>query len=77
MEEDLALLQETAKEIIGQLNCDLTPETAISAIDGWDSVAMVRILLTLECEMNVQFDTTEIANIKTISDVLNLMKNGR
>ncbi len=77
MDPNLAILTQVASDILGRYDLELTPETRISTVKGWDSVALVKILLTLETQLGVEFETYDIPNIQTVGDVVKMMEKAQ
>jgi acyl carrier protein len=48
----------------------ITEETSRKELKEWDSVAHVKLVLTIEDEFNMRFTTEEVASIKTVSDFI-------
>ena len=69
-EENLQKLQEIFRDIIDDESLELTESYSTQDNDDWDSVAMVQILLAVEAEFGVKFTTDEVANIKSVADIL-------
>ena len=69
-EENLQKLQEIFRDIIDDESLELTELYSTQDNDDWDSVAMVQILLAVEAEFGVKFTTDEVANIKSVADIL-------
>ena len=42
-------------------------------VDGWDSLAHIRILLAIETEFNVRFETSEMAALPTVGALAELI----
>ena len=70
----ILLLQRIVDDVLPHQVGTLEACQRISSIPGWDSVAMVQILLLLEAEAGIEFDTLDIVNIKTVGDMLDLLK---
>jgi len=49
----------------------LSPETTSCDIRGWDSFAHVTLLGDIEGKFNINFSGFEIANFKTVGDIIN------
>lgn len=47
----------------------------IDTTDLWNSLKKVEIIIALEEEFDIVFSPKEIAEIKTVSHILNLVKN--
>lgn len=66
----LQKLQEIFRDVIDDESLVLTESYSTQDNDDWDSVAMVQILLAVEAEFGVKFSTDEVANIKSVNDIL-------
>lgn len=70
MEENILKLQEIFRDVIDDETLVLTQNYSTTDNEDWDSVAMVQILLAVEMQFSVKFTTDEVANIKSVSDIL-------
>ena len=52
----------------------LTKETTADQVDGWDSLAHVRIVIAIEQVFGIRFDTAEVAGLTNVGDLLNLIE---
>jgi acyl carrier protein len=68
-------------EIIGRLNTvfadvldienlALTENTTASDIEGWDSLAHVRLMIASEREFGIRFPTNEMAQLKNVGELV-------
>ncbi|MBI1185983.1 MAG: acyl carrier protein [Alphaproteobacteria bacterium] len=48
-----------------------TPDLAAADVDGWDSLAHVRVILAVEKAFNVKFKAAEINVMKNVGDLAN------
>jgi len=55
----------------------LTSELALGDIPGWDSVRMVRLVVSLEEKLGRQLDDAELESIETVADVEKLIEASR
>jgi acyl carrier protein len=55
---------------IEQITTDSSPQT----IESWDSVQHLNLVLALEQEMGVVIDPEEIERMKTVGDMIDLVK---
>ena len=77
MNED-EILQRVQMVVRDQLDEDdivLTPETRASAVDGWDSLAHVRIMVAIEEAFGVRFDTSEITTLENVGALVALVRS--
>ncbi len=75
MEETFDQLQEVFQDIFQDDEISLTRETTAADIDGWDSLMHVTLMLNVEAGFNVRFSSTEVAVLKTVGELLDLIEN--
>ena len=66
-------LQTIFRDIFDNLTLQITEETAPANLAEWDSVATVQIVLATEAEFGVRFTTDEVADIRSVADILNCL----
>jgi acyl carrier protein len=49
------------------------PELSAKDVDGWDSLTHIRLMLTVERAFKIKFSTSEIGNLKDVSDLVALI----
>ncbi len=52
----------------------ISEETSRKALKEWDSVAQVKLVLTIENEFDMRFTMEEVASIKTVSDFIDAIE---
>lgn len=70
LNEKIALLEETLDTDEGVL----TPETRLSDVDEWDSIAALSLIVMLDEEFEKSISGEEIKALVTISDILAYMQ---
>lgn len=63
--------------VLNGLTPQLTEGLALGAIPGWDSVAMVRLVVAIEEKVGRQLSDLELESIETVADVERLLKVSR
>lgn len=76
-DEISALVVEVFQEVLDIDDLVLTAETTADQVDGWDSLAHVRLVIAIEQAFGIRFDTTEIAGLANIGDLLALIERKR
>jgi acyl carrier protein len=51
----------------------LTEEQVLGEIPGWDSVAMVRLVVAIEERLDRQLSDSELESIETVADIEKLV----
>ena len=76
MSENLIQAIKTALEnVTGEDDLAITAETSAADVDGWDSLANVRLFIELEGELGLRFNASEIENLKNVGDIAQLISS--
>lgn len=55
---------------LGKKNENLSLETKIKDLEGWDSLTNIRFVVMIETKYNVKFSIREVIGWKTINDMI-------
>lgn len=69
-EQKIALLE----EMLELDNGSLSPETELSSIDEYDSMAKLSLIVLMDEECNKKLTGEQIREFKTVADILNFME---
>ena len=69
-----ARLAEIFEDVFDADSIKLTPELSAEDVDGWDSLAHIRLILTVEKAFRIKFSTAEIGKLKNVGDLVKLIK---
>jgi acyl carrier protein len=64
---------ELLREVGGRPVAALDSQTALNGIDGWDSLAMVRLMVKLEQLLDRELGEDELGALVTVGDVQRLI----
>jgi acyl carrier protein len=67
-------LTEVFHDVFDDDSITVTPGLSAKDVDGWDSLAHIRLIVTVEKTFQVRFSTTEIGSLKTVSDLVYLIQ---
>ena len=67
-------VRQVAADVFGTTPEKITAASSPQNIESWDSVQHLNLILALEQELGVQIDPEEIERMKTIGDVIELVK---
>lgn len=70
-------ITEIVQDILGQEEIQLTEMSTAKDIEGWDSLAHISILETVQSVYNVVFDLEEIIDMATVGDIITAVVNKR
>ena len=66
----LFALQETFRQVFDDDGLVVTPDTSRLDLAEWDSVAHVKLILSLEEEFGIRFSEDEVTSLQTVGDLL-------
>lgn len=69
----LETIAETIRDITGDDTANVTRETVADDVDGWDSLAHVRIILAIESAFRIRFDVEEVGRIDQVGDIADMV----
>jgi acyl carrier protein len=72
-----ARLEGIFHDVFDEDDINLTPELSAKDVDSWDSLAHIRLVLTVEKAFKIKFSTSEIGNLKDVGDLVALIKRNQ
>ena len=67
-------VQSIVRKVINDKKIIIKMESIASEIEGWDSLAHIRILVSIEKLYSIKFNLSEMQNVKDISEFVKLIK---
>lgn len=71
--DTLARLQEVFRQVFDDETLTITRETTAEDIEAWDSVQNVTLMLEVESAFKTRFSTGEMAYLKRVGDLADLI----
>jgi acyl carrier protein len=62
------------REVLQDENLVIGATTTAEDVKGWDSAAHVNLILAIEMELNVVFNTGEIDEMRTVGDLVDAIE---
>jgi acyl carrier protein len=62
------------RDVLQAENLVIGPTTMAEDVKGWDSAAHVNLILAIEMELNVVFNTGEIDEMRTVGDLVDAIE---
>jgi acyl carrier protein len=53
----------------------LTPDLTAKDVDGWDSLAHIRLIVTIEKAFKIKFSASEIGRLENVGDLAALIQS--
>ncbi|MEO6225838.1 MAG: acyl carrier protein [Sphingomicrobium sp.] len=72
-DEVLARIQQVVSEQLDDDNVVLDMNTVANAVNGWDSLAHVRIMIAVEEEFGIKFRMSDITSLDNVGDLVRLV----
>ena len=72
------MLEKMQEMLAEQLNCDaetITPDTSFKDDLGADSLDLFELVMALEDEYSIEITSEDLAELNTVGDVIEYMKN--
>jgi acyl carrier protein len=66
-------LNEIFREAFEDDELQLNPETTANDIEDWDSLSNIEILVTIEKDFGIRFNTGEVAGLKNVGEMVALI----
>lgn len=72
-EQTQAALTKIFHDVFDDDTIVLRPDLTAADVEGWDSLAHVRLLLTVERKMGIRFNAAEAGKLKNVGELLELI----
>ncbi len=60
-------------DVFGDDEIVLNPQLTATDVDGWDSLAHVRLMLTVERAFSIKLTASDIGRLKSVGDLVELI----
>ncbi|HMN70392.1 MAG TPA: acyl carrier protein [Rhodoblastus sp.] len=60
-------------DVLDEDHIDLTDQTRADEVDGWDSVNHVKLIIAIESEMGIRFESDEITSPENVGALIDLI----
>ena len=73
MSNTLSRLTDVFQDVFDNDELELTRETTATDVENWDSLMHVTLIIDVEKEFKVRFSSSEIAALKTVGELVDLV----
>ncbi|HEY2675433.1 MAG TPA: acyl carrier protein [Steroidobacteraceae bacterium] len=63
------------REVFDDDDLELKPEMTADDVDGWDSLAHIRLILSVQKAFSVKFSPVEMNRLKNVGDLIALTRD--
>ena len=71
--EIYAALEEIFHDVFMRDDIKLTPQMTAKDLDGWDSFKQIEIILAVEGEYHIKFNTRELDSLLSVADLVRVI----
>lgn len=71
----LLIIQNILRDFFDRDDIVVTGETCASDIEGWDSLANVQIMISIELKFGTEFSMDELASFSNIQDIIDNLES--
>jgi len=62
------------EDVFDEDSIKITPELSAKDVDGWDSLAHIRLILTVEKAFKIKLSTSEVGKLENVGDLVAIIK---
>jgi acyl carrier protein len=70
----LSRLQPIFCDVLDDDEIRVSANDSARSVDGWDSLAHIRLIMTIESQFNIKFTLSELEDMKNIGEMISLMR---
>jgi acyl carrier protein len=67
-------LEPVFEKVFDQEDIVVTPTLTAQEVEDWDSLAHIRLIISIEQEFGIRFQTTEVNNFKNVGELVALIQ---
>jgi acyl carrier protein len=68
-------LSEIFRNVFDEDSLQVTPGLSAKDVDGWDSLAHIRLIVSIEKAFRIKFSTAEIGKLQNVGDLVALIES--
>jgi len=73
-EQILGKIRDVLADVVDDDSLQLTEATVADDVPEWDSINHVKLLIGLEQEFHIRFDTEELGGLKNVGELIDLIQ---
>ena len=71
----ISRIEPTFREVFNDPDLIISPEMVASDIEVWDSLNHIRLIVALEMELEITFDTDQVAELMNVGELISNIKS--
>lgn len=77
MSMNLGRLTDVFRDVFDNSDLEISPDTVIKDIQGWDSLIHVTLMAAVQDEFGIRYSIDDIVKMKTAGDILDFIDGRR
>ncbi len=77
MSMNLGRLTDVFRDVFDNSDLEISPDTVIKDIQGWDSLVHVTLMAAVQDEFGIRYSIDDIVKMKTAGDILDFIDGRR
>jgi len=74
LDETLFRVQKVFRDVFDDPSLRIDEHTTMTDLPDWDSVITIQLVLGAEAEFGIRFKTDEVAGVKSVRDILDVVR---
>ena len=74
---NLGRLTDVFRDVFDNSDLEISPDTVIKDIQGWDSLVHVTLMAAVQDEFGIRYSIDDIVKMKTVGDILDFIDGRR
>lgn len=71
----ISQIEQIFQQVFNNPEIAITRETTAEDIDGWDSLNHIRLIISIEMELGITFDSNEVAELTNVGDLIDYIES--
>jgi len=67
-------LQDVFRDVFDDYSIDLSTDTGPDDIEGWDSLAQVKLILMIQDEFGIQLEPEDAGEMQTVGNIITILE---
>ena len=71
----ISQIEQIFQQVFNNPEIAITRETTAEDIDRWDSLNHIRLIISIEMELGITFDSNEVAELTNVGDLIDYIES--
>lgn len=71
----ISQIEQIFQQVFNNPEIAISRDTTAQDIDGWDSLNHIRLIISIEMELGITFDSNEVAELTNVGDLIDYIES--